>query len=467
MSLIVSSTFDTLICTNPPLQITIFNETHPTDLYSSISDDFTIGVCGSDPFEKNRGCCVSSLDINQTVYPSFTFSYYNGIDIDLFIPRSANGNGYCLLTFLQDDLSWYSSTYYLLDTCVKGIKCNGEGISIFQDEVCQQEFQLFTEFNISDSIFGNATIEYRHFDNALQEFQWITYTPSYYLIPDNKSAIDIFALLCFIISIGGFACTTVYYVLKYKTTKSPSSIPLILTQIAWLLRAIMWLGYNYTIFTNSYIFYVYSSILAVIPATLLSVLISTHLLCQILNFRIHWYNYLVYATVVLVNLALNSEYYTFQIIGIYNPDLYNMMAANAYRMLSIWEIFMLIYDDLVPLLILLRIIKTLAQKKKKLLSKDKAILTVIVSQFLVAIITMALSYIQNNTEIVGSERNMVDMNGIYLILYFIHNINILLLFHFLKKITMHSLVKPQQKIEKINPPTDTDLDKTTVALNKY
>ncbi|KAJ3260964.1 hypothetical protein HK103_006919 [Boothiomyces macroporosus] len=464
MAIVISSVFNTFTCSDVPVSITVFNETQPTQLYTNILDDFTIGVCGSDPFDRNIGCCISSLDTALTVYNSFTFSYMDA-DSQAYVPKLATGHKYCLLTSLDTvALNGSMYMYYLQDACVNGVICNDKGVNVYSDSNCVNLANFYTGSNISNSIIGNVSISYTVLTGD-QEFIWTTFTPSYLLLPDNRSLLDILALLGFIIATLGFAITTVYYSYGYYRKPNDEDLYSTICQILWLIKTDMWFAYNYTLFTNSYVYYVFCSVLALIPASLGSSLISTTILLNLLQIRVELYRYAMYIMIICLNLGLNSYYYTFQIIAIYNQDLYSYMYATAFQFQTYWELFTVVYDNITPVLILIKILNAMSHKNRKMSAKDWAILPVITLQISNAAFAVFLGYVQDYTEWLGNERHMMDMNGFFMFVYFIHSHNILVMFHMLKKITKKNLAMKGHEDGGKNEKNDSARKKSVFATS--
>ncbi|KAJ3251427.1 hypothetical protein HK103_002407 [Boothiomyces macroporosus] len=409
----------------------VFNETNPTPLYTVSIIENPIGVCGMDEVPKGTGCCLSSLDINESLgYGSNSYNYLASISVDGSIPISANNYNYCVLNALDSSaLFGYHQLYLLNGTCYQHFYCSSDGLRFYQYPNCQGIFSL----PLPNTTVGNFSYSSSTVNNANQTFDWTGYFPGGLFVPQYKSAFEVFSLIFYLLSIIGYFGYFAFCLREFILKRKSRDLYLALTELAWCFSIIYELVYL-NVLVNDIQTVILMDVVATfeMAPSLFSTMISGSMLLDIfnLNTRIQ-YQMAVYGGLTLVFVVLYGPEivsYLIQWFGYQDISFYLHISASNFYLY--WFIFVMIFDSFPPLTLLVMIVKQFLVKRNRAnitgtlfdyLVKNWRIVALLVFQVCNSVVYFVLSYIKRQTNNLHNDRNAVAMSGYIVLVYFLHN----------------------------------------------
>ncbi|KAJ3313779.1 hypothetical protein HDV04_001583 [Boothiomyces sp. JEL0838] len=348
---------------------------------------------------------------------------------------------------------------------------NGQ-FTFYSNEGCKgdsQSVQLGSMTNMTIGGIGNVNAEFVKINTGVETYRWTAFIPAAYLVYQYRVPMEIIAAISYacgwILSIFVLA----YFVYRYFNTKSMYMLILAVSQLLWIIWEIMDFSYYNIVFPDSNVYYaqIYGEIEACIfnLATLTTVLNTCNLILTFNQITSKWKVYGLYLSVILLHIGLSGgkfDTYDASIQGAGNPY------ASWMQIAPLWILLMIIINTVPAFMITIRLLKNSEYLHE--ISTLTAICKVFKNNSLFAILVIlqvvnSISYIictciQNYTEILGSDRNFLGLNGIIALLFAIHSaINCLFIEHirvFLKLKTKFSSYKNLQQSIVIVPNGPTE-----------
>jgi hypothetical protein len=167
----------------------MFNETNPK-LFDYWFQEFDLPVCGTNPTFNQEGCCIESIDVEESFgFTSALYSFNDPIDWPEF-PNTT----YCV--YQQP-----TETFYVMqnEVCQLGLQCFNNGtLAVYADHLCTNFTSLQTIPVIS--VIGKGL-----------EIRWTAVVPSSILIPRMKYTSEWIGIFSISISLILATTITVYY----------------------------------------------------------------------------------------------------------------------------------------------------------------------------------------------------------------------------------------------------------------
>ncbi|KAJ3269468.1 hypothetical protein HDV01_001388 [Terramyces sp. JEL0728] len=453
--MILQSIWTTYECTGTPSSFMLFNESYAPAIYYINP----IPYCGMNNFpkENGEGCCISSVDLIASGGVSSWINTY--LDDFWTVSNSAhslaNGHTYCVLADIFLGMYNYTETMYYLNNneCIYGARCQDDLLTIYQDNDCQNEFEVFaisTAPAVYQSGLGNVTVSLYTFSDAKNYISWHAYAPSYEFALGTGTNIEKFAVFCFTLSILISLCVWIYYIPRRKTL-------IIVMSLICLARTVTFVAYSYAQFptTLSLTWTTFILDLAKIYC-LLGNYITCDMMSKILNIKNDAKRFISYGVVTLAFLGLECMSWYQDVMQMYPeiiPDLifFEKICSVAYLTDNIYTGFIFFVDSLPVALLFYKIVgqqKTARIKEGQdssvvsLLKQYWKMCLIMVLQICAGIAHLSLNYIAYSTTLLGDDKVVLSMSSVYLLIQNNHNLLIIFLYEYLCLFTWE-LVHPK------------------------
>ncbi|KAJ3315562.1 hypothetical protein HDV04_001976 [Boothiomyces sp. JEL0838] len=393
--------------------------------------DNPLPLCGAAHVDIERGCCISSVDLEFTYnYQSLTRNYIS-INDSLTFPTSSNGHGYCTLTAAdQNSLLGYSQVFYLANgQCIEDtVVCNLQDgtISIHNNTNCsgyKETFDIHSNSIFNSLIFGNITASSQEISNAKLDFIWTGYTPQAELVPKYKAGVEVFAAVCYSIAILIGTVISVYYGRMYFKFKKLRDILFMISEIFITTNVIIQVVYYNTVFVDNLALAKYDSVMQIFHIySLFSVYISLFILFTIfVEFQNTIWEKLVYGLFTAIHFS--CLYYNFidDILMFANieSNSLDLTLTNAQaKGNSIWYPIYLVMEVAPSFVILYKMI--IASKSKKIKEKLRKqmgfIMPISVIQICNIIVYEVFGILCNQTLVLKDDRTLLSMDAVLFLL---------------------------------------------------
>ncbi|KAJ3319835.1 hypothetical protein HDV06_005885 [Boothiomyces sp. JEL0866] len=422
------------LCSSPPNVMYSFAGITTTLYNQTISEQYSLTSCGNNLFTMNGGCCFSNIDTNYLSGYASLVQRAPFPDKSNF-PLTANGASYCHIQ--QNSLGalyGYADIWFLADsTCINNFYlCNSNGeFHYFNQPGCagqSNSIQLYTNssmFTFAD--MGNIKGEFLFINDGAETYTWTAYIPSSLLTFKYQVPMEILALICYLGAIIISAAVLIYFSKRYSKTKSSYMTVVVASQILWVLWILLDFMYLNIVFPQSNAPQVYAEFKAVLfnLASLTTVLNTANF---IVGFRVltglHT-EIVLYATVFIVHILLaGGNYFTYYYLTMVNGSVWQKWIQLA----PLWTFLMFIFNTLPAFSIAVSFTQNADSKSqlntlqatRKVLTTDKKFAGLVSLQVFNIIFIGALYYIQQFTQIPGSDRNYLAMFGIFAFVYALH-----------------------------------------------
>ncbi|KAJ3310072.1 hypothetical protein HDV04_005415 [Boothiomyces sp. JEL0838] len=334
--------------------------------------------------------------------------------------KMANGNTFCKMEGIQ--VGNYTQTQYILNNnkCIYGYTCNNTMMTVYQENTCQTALNYFAVnengVNNYQSILGNVSVSLYQFTGAKNYISWYAYAPGYEFALSTGSSIEQFAIFCFAVSILISLCVWVYYLPRKKW--------LIITMVSiCFARTVTFVAYSYAQFPTVLSLTWTSFILDIAKIYfLLGNYVTCVMMSKIFNIKNDPKRFVLYGFVTLAYAGLEC---------------------------MVW------YQDVMEILpVLLLFLKIVGQQKKTRIKEglDSSISAMIIQywrmvlimilQMCAGITHLLLNYISNSTTLLGSDKTVLSMSAVFLLIQNNHNLLIIILYEYLCVFTWE-LVQPK------------------------
>ncbi|KAJ3316341.1 hypothetical protein HDV06_003808, partial [Boothiomyces sp. JEL0866] len=233
-------------------------------------------------------------------------------------------------------------------------------------------------------------------------------------------------------SIVGYFAYFVYCLKEYFVKRRLRDLYLALTELVWCFSIIYEMIYL-SVLVNDLQTVILMNFIATfeMAPSLFSTMISGSMLLDICNLSTTKYRIAMYGGLTLIFIVLYGPEivsYLVQWFGYQDISFYLHISASNFFLY--WFIFVMVFDSLPPLTLLVMIVKQFLVKKTRgnitgtlfdYLLKNWKIVALLVFQVFNSIIYFVLSYIKRHTNILHSDRNAVAMSGYIVLVYFLHN----------------------------------------------
>ncbi|KAJ3315269.1 hypothetical protein HDV04_003662 [Boothiomyces sp. JEL0838] len=445
---IIQSQWESLECQTAPDIIGIINDSFTTAL-TDIADNLSpIPYCGLACIDIYSGCCFK---ITFNTSSPFSFERH---PIDTVIPEqypsTANNIEYCQLKSFDSGFTFgYAQVNYLDNNkCLDDFfVCNGGTFSIYSGVQCTGSRN---DINIPDSRlynitgYGNMSVSKVKISGGTVKTVWVTGNMFDGIPPhtDGYNSFEIVGILFSAISLLSYCCTFGYYVLKFKAVSSNSNFWIAVTQIVWLSRCITTIMNNYygagSTAGNNILGSVWCGSCI---CTHMSAMISCTIIIRLFNLEQDKTKcYFLYGLVTVISLVLGGPTYFYFIYFLEenNSWINDLYYYSVDQMYFAWELFMLLFDMIPPIVILIRMKAINLGKLKKdqsaLFSKWRAFVFILVAIGAVNIASYVLMFVlQYYSLVLGGDVQFASVWLIALLNYCVHHCLILVIFESLKE----------------------------------
>ncbi|KAJ3320062.1 hypothetical protein HDV06_005712 [Boothiomyces sp. JEL0866] len=441
--MILQSIWTAYDCQGVPSSLLLFNDSYPTINYYINP----VPYCGFNnfPTENGEGCCVSSVDIEASGgITSWINTYLDDVWTNTSAAYSlANGNTYCELAGIQSGN--YTQTQYFLNNnqCIYGSRCNDSYLTVYEENSCLTITDVFAinpyGANQYQSSLGNVSVSQYKFSDAKNYISWYAYAPGYEFVLSSGSNIERFAIACFTLSILISLCVWGYYIPRKKW--------LIITMSSiCLARTVTFVAYTYSEFPT---------ILALTWTTFLLdaakvyFLLGNYITCKMMNKILNIKNdpkrFIIYGIVTVAYFGLECMTWYQDVMEMYPqliPDLvfFEKICSIAYLTDNIYVGFIFFFDSLPVVLLFAKIVGQQKKTRVKegldssllaLIKKYWRMVTIMILQVCAGTTHLLLNYISNSTTLLGSDKVVLSMSAVYLLIQNNHNLLIIFLYEYL------------------------------------
>ncbi|KAI8910915.1 hypothetical protein EDD86DRAFT_203916 [Gorgonomyces haynaldii] len=344
----ISSQFLQGDCQGPPTSMYIStlvsqsDKTHLPPFMQFVANEYTMGECGLLGFQKDTGCCYSSLDPQQSKNTMSGSVWPFSKDA---LPLSAVGGIYCQasnlfgfekVSILQTD-----------ESCIDGrFECQAGNFEIYgENSNCGGIHDSFPITNTPTLFRSNLwntsfTLQTVKVDSGSVKYQYVAMTPSSMLKPNFKNAWDVIFVLFMAVALLSVLVSFAVVARRYHMKKNTHSLPLLVAQmlaLGWMITETMIHFGSFGLLANAAILQLSAICFSI--TTLVLVIEVTRMIgvavCWSKQFVIH-----LSAFAIVVHLALaGSLYFEFQrAAGVikFNIDTWRDVA-------QVWEILFFVY----------------------------------------------------------------------------------------------------------------------------
>ncbi|KAI8897359.1 hypothetical protein BC833DRAFT_594107 [Globomyces pollinis-pini] len=450
-------------CSGPPNSVCSFsisdlegyepepNEIWPESFQLNAMDAFYY-QCGVAPPQFSINCCVKSLTPNRSGnYKSSAPALMSSTNPLIFgyLPLEANNTKYCLLhsNSVHSNLPYQDILILANDECTESMICSSTGLlTVYNDKSCiNSNFSIQLSklpTTIYNSVFTSVSLSFIKTTEGTITYPWISEVPQSLYIPNTFTVSDItIGFLCALSIVSVLSC---FYQLYFKRKQNLFRYFIILN-LSWLITVISRVSYIYYIGDDYLIHFGVSSIFENV-STMGTIILTINILVDLRleGSRKTMKISLALIITVLHFLLAGSRYFSLCF------DSHNNCIMS-YNDLSIWYswapywtlIFFLV--NLMPLLVIVfRFKHTKKHYLRFLFKQDSYFVILLFIQISGIILFYLMSFLQNYTLILGSDRIYTLSVCIRYFIIFSHNaIHLTLLEKFGK------LIPKLRKIKKV------------------
>ncbi|KAJ3272925.1 hypothetical protein HDV01_005122 [Terramyces sp. JEL0728] len=463
LSTVFQSTWQVDACQGPPSTMLVFKETRPTKLYRFELKDFPFPLCGSEGGYNGYSCCFSSLDTTQTFgYKSFSRHLISSdYTVETSPPKSAIDSQYCMIE--GDGMSIWGYDYMFLlnsNSCTESqFICNNTHLTVYGGTNCNgtkyiiegnaEYYPLSMDPAYYNSLYlGGITVSQHTVNSGITDYRWIAYTPSWMLVPNSHTTMEIIALIAFALTIGGFLVTSSVYGQKLYSGRSKKlrDFAMFTTQTLWLIRSLLVVYYTYAVFHSSTDVALFKALLGTTEVcSLLSVLISFRITTEI-NKKSNSNLFLIVGSVSLLALhfSLVGPYYVSCFFALTDVMAYYAIANIAFNLQIAWMLFMFVFDLIPPLIIFKMVFFQQLTKAKKtketteeVLLSNGSIFSILLVHLFNCLLFIVISILRYATSALQNDRNALASEAVLSFCYMIHNVVICKMYESLREAALH------------------------------
>ncbi|KAJ3259707.1 hypothetical protein HK103_001968 [Boothiomyces macroporosus] len=423
-------------CATPPNVMFSFTGI-TTALYNeTINEQFSLDSCGNNLFPMNGGCCFSNIDTSYfSGYTSLTQrAAFTGKSN---FPVAADGASYCHLQ-KQDNgsLYGYSDIWYIADSsCIESrYSCLSSGeFRYYSQGGCagtSKSVQLSSKtakFNFAD--MGGITGEMVTISGGSEVYTWTAYIPSAELVFKYQVPMELVSLICYIFGVMISLVVFVYFIFKYIRTRSSYMTIVVISQLLWVIWISLDFGYLNIAFPVDPMNWPqrYAQVKACIfnLAALTTVLNTANFIIGFRTITGLGAKIVIYSAIVILHIVLAGGYYF---------DYWYLTTGEGsfwqrwIQLLPFWTLLMFIFNTVPAFSIAVPLVKNSEYLQKmstftaitKLLVVDKKFCGLVFLQLVNIVSIISFYYIQQFTQIPGSDRNFLSMYGIFAFIYALH-----------------------------------------------
>jgi hypothetical protein len=344
-------------CDSPPSQITVFPEDRTTPLFQNyFGQDYERNTCGYLPYIIEKGCCMSSLNVDESVYQSVQYRFATEIsEADYSI--ATNNQFYCVLEN-SFPTSHFPFTKKLIrnDSCVDGFKCINENLLVYQDKTCTVLKEIIDlDKYPSISIEGHTlSIRTQVITKASVEKHWTQYVPVSSQTVNFSRMMDVFGVIA--ISLALFLSLIVFlYFMGLAWIREPGAIRQAFLQICWFSWVLLMMFYWTAEFSSKYSWQILNQMQGVVYGVV-SFCGTLESLQTILRFfdtprtthKVHYFILLV------IHISLSGGNYLLYLLYIKETSIHIMYWCFGY---PFWNVFQFSINTFPPIYIVIRMIQ--------------------------------------------------------------------------------------------------------------
>ncbi|KAJ3310073.1 hypothetical protein HDV04_005416 [Boothiomyces sp. JEL0838] len=472
---IFQSIWNTANCKGVPDAFIIFNQSVGPPYFIN---NCGIGYCGMDnhPSVSGAGCCTSSVDLSQTngIYSwQSTLLDHEWTKENAALP-TANGFDYCKISTADSQAFTTNNTVYNTVNslylrynggCVNGVICGISSITFYQDNQCtvkieQYPIQSNQSVFYNTMSFGNVSISLVQFSNGMNYIDWVTYVPGGELVPGISSGAEIFCLIAFILA----TVMSVLVLLHNLLLKSKKSTYLVIMATLTFFRTVSYFIYTYYVIPTALMLSIWTLTLDFLK---ISYMFGNFITCTQLNkmikFHFIYFEYILFISVIFTWIGMQFLNFYTDILEIFpqwitSDSYFSTLMYFAYLTDNIYVCFVFIFDMSPIAYMFIQLIQTQVKKKNEnrisiyeLFWKYRFICSIFILQLFSVISYMVVNYLANETNLLGNDKLVLAITGLYILLQNLHNVLVLILYEYLKVITWE-LVNPNSENNTMEKP---------------
>ncbi|KAJ3319840.1 hypothetical protein HDV06_005890 [Boothiomyces sp. JEL0866] len=412
-----------------------------TPLYDSIiQEEYSLTTCGQNPFPMDEGCCFSNLD--QNMYDGYGSISQKAAFADRpNFPLAANGAAYCHLQSNDNtSLFGYSDIWFRADeSCINShFTCMKTGqIQYYTESGCRGDFKAAQLFTAPSSHqfpdIGNFSGDYTIISSGSEVFTWTAFLPGEYLVFKYQETMEIVAIMAYAFGIIISLMVLGIYIHKFTITSSFYLTIVVLSQILWLLWIVMQVIYYNVKFPNngSHVIETYRAFQAGIfniasLATVMNTLLFLVSFRSVSSTRFKEFVYLIIGSIHLLFAGGNYTLYWSLI------QKRGSVWDQWHSLTPIWTLFMVFFNTIPAFTITIPLVKSSQFPRTRNISTSHAVLRLVRTDwiFLGLVLLQGFTsfcmattfYIQQRTQLPGSDRNFISLDGVLSLLYAIHTV---------------------------------------------
>lgn len=393
-----------------------------------------LSTCGNAPLPVEKSCCISLIPGTPS------YAQYQGSKSGIKEPISSMDD------FLQGVPPFETASYCKIfpkGLNYKFIHIRNDGYSCTDDHFSCSKTGIFSIYNITDlgcrkepiqqykltdtrqsysevSYFGEFTAEYSSIDGGAGSgtAEWITFVPASDLVPNHQNFMEVFSTILFVVAMILALAGLIFWTIQYFKRKTFQMLLMLFSHLSIIFYMISRLYYAYSIFRNSNL-YIFNSIkdYAFGISTLVCCISTSHFLSTILEMKA-WKTKVMHCCVIILNLGLNGGLY-FRVVLAFDKTTYTpyIPFIKLYSGFSTyWLIFYFVWNVVPVFFIVWKLTSmnsTGFKSHLRLIQKyDPLFFYFMGTQFLVSILFYILKSLQMYTNMLGSDRNNLAMEGV-------------------------------------------------------
>ncbi|KAJ3319172.1 hypothetical protein HDV06_006612 [Boothiomyces sp. JEL0866] len=437
-NIILESAWEKGDCNSQPSIITIFPDTNTSALWDTFQDEYYYPYCGCDYSNLYSGCCISSLDPNNSFgYQSATYVVQNdSISLKDFW-KDANNQYFCVYSAAdggQLDWGYFKRFIKPNGICYDGFVCIKDTLLVYNNTGCIGQYQSVALD--SKEVLAYIPLFRQHiyatfywFDGGTVETVWTMFYPLVEVTPKFRYPLEVIGLACYICAwlLSLFAC---YKELCKVFKKIEGAIYLLIAQLLW----IIWIVFCFADWTSSYSSVATMEIIdGLIPiiyniSSLLSMWATCGLILNFLNIRALVKRAAGYALVLASHIFLAGGGYIF--VFCFIPEIAYIF-TNWYKLFPIWNLLLFAVNTVPPMMILFKIGNLYAYTNevrspiiiyRNLMQKGPAMAVLLPLQLINTFTYVALVVIVQFTQLLNNDRNFMAWNGLIILSMIIHEV---------------------------------------------
>jgi hypothetical protein len=322
--------------------------------YDINAPPYPIGLCDNSQVALKGLCCYSLIEnsddwsVAQGVLSAQITEIDNLNDLASAVPKTSSSATYCKLE--KDARFPYLVTYLLADgSCFDNyLSCDKNGqIHVYPSAGCKGEaisFILTRSPAIFNSTYGAFTGSLGSLSGGSNAIEWVAYRSATYLIPNHKAALEIIALLFYIVSIVCSVLAFLFWALRYRKSKGVQTLLMLCSQFWTLFYIVSRMAYSYSVLISDFEFYFTGGLndWTFGIATLLTTISNCYFVNSVFKPK-KIFGWITYFSIVCLHIGLMIGIYVRKFTAFYGPKathrVFRALAANDIYWIGIYFVY--------------------------------------------------------------------------------------------------------------------------------